>query len=96
MCVCYIMPMIYASESIALAAIELLVHLGRCEVLGSYRLFTLTLPDQVILTLNDAALPAAWRADPAPRSTADIGDGWIVSGRSVRHYVATTHIYRIN
>ncbi|AUB81758.1 RES family NAD+ phosphorylase [Candidatus Thiodictyon syntrophicum] len=73
---------IYASESVALAALGLLVHLGRGEVLDSYRLFTLTLPDQAILTLDDAALPADWRADPAPRGIADIGDGWVASGRS--------------
>lgn len=86
--------MIYASESIALAALELLVHLGRGEVLDSYRLFTLTLPDRSILTLDDAALPAAWRADPAPGSTADIGDGWVASGRSVALLLPSTIIPR--
>ena len=86
--------LIYASESIALAALELLVHLGRGEVLGSYRLFTLSVPDQSILTLDDAALPLDWRADPAPRSTADIGDGWVASGRSLALLLPSTIVPR--
>ena len=84
--------LVYASESIAPAALELLVHLGRGEVLNSYRLFTLTIPDLAALTLDDAALPADWRADPAPRSTAFIGDRWAASSRSVALLVPSTLI----
>lgn len=84
--------LVYASESIALAALELLVHLGRGEVLGSYRVFTLTIPDQATLTLDVTALPADWRADPAPRSTACIGDGWAASGQSAALLVPSTVI----
>jgi RES domain-containing protein len=83
---------IYASQSVALAALELLVHLGRGEVLNSYRLFALTIPDGAVLTLDDAALPADWRADPPPKSTAGIGDRWVASGRSVALLVPSTVI----
>ena len=83
---------IYAAESIALAALELLVHLGQGEVLGSYRLFTLEVPDALTLTLDDSALPSDWRADPAPRSTAAVGDRWVASGRSAALLVPSTVI----
>ncbi len=85
---------LYASVSIALAALELLVHLGRGEVLSSYRLFTLTLPDQAALTLDDGALPADWRVDPAPKSTATIGDRWVAAGPSVALLIPSTVIPR--
>jgi RES domain-containing protein len=86
--------LVYASQTIALAALELLVHLGRGEVLNRYRLFTLTVPDLAVLTLDDAALPVDWRADPIPRSTAIIGDRWVTSGRSAALLVPSTVIPR--
>jgi RES domain-containing protein len=73
----------YASESIALAALELLIHLHRGESLSSYRRFTLIIPDATILTLDESALPGDWRAEPAPTSTALLGDRWVASGAPV-------------
>jgi RES domain-containing protein len=85
---------LYASESIALAALELLVHLGRGQVLGSYRLFTLTIPDSSVRRLDASDLPLDWRADPLPVSTARLGDGWAASGRSLALLVPSVIIPR--
>lgn len=74
---------VYASDSVALAALELLVHLHRSEVLNRYRLVTLDLPDDAVLILDDAGLPADWRDDPAPASTAAIGTAWLTGGQSL-------------
>ncbi|QVL48930.1 MAG: RES domain-containing protein [Thiocapsa sp.] len=74
---------VYASDSIALAALELLVHLHRSEVLNEYRLARLDLPDDEVLLLDDAGLPANWREDPAPVSTAAIGAAWLTGGQSL-------------
>ena len=74
---------LYTSDSIALAALELLVHLHRSEVLNRYRLVTLDLPDDAILLLDDAGLPVDWREDPAPVSTAAIGTAWLTGGQSL-------------
>ena len=57
---------LFASESIALAAVELLVRLGRGQVLGSYRLSTLSIPDSSVRRFDASDLPLDWRADPAP------------------------------
>ena len=86
--------MLYASQSIALAALELLVHLGRDQVLGSYRLFTLEIPDASVLRIVASDLPADWRANPLPVSAARLGDGWIASGRSVALLVPSAIIPR--
>lgn len=74
---------VYSSDSIALAALELLVHLHRSEVLNGYWLVTLDLPDEAALVLDDSALPADWREDPAPVSTAAIGSAWLSGGQSL-------------
>lgn len=75
--------MVYASDTIALAALELLVHLGRQEVLAHYVVFRLELRDQQVLRLDRASLPPDWRDDPPPPSTALIGDEWLTSGASL-------------
>ena len=87
---------LYASESVALAALELLVHLHRGQVLGSYRLFILSIPDSSVRRLDASDLPLDWRADPLPVSTARLGDGWVVSGRSLALRVPSTIIPREN
>ncbi len=74
---------VYSSDSIALAALELLVHLHRSEVLNGYCLVTLDLPDEAVLILDDNGLPADWRDDPAPVSTAAIGSAWLSGGQSL-------------
>ncbi|EGV18601.1 RES family NAD+ phosphorylase [Thiocapsa marina] len=74
---------VYTSDSIALAVLELLVHLHRSEVLNRYRLVTLDLPDEEILVLDDPGLPEDWRDDPAPVSTAAIGTAWLAGGQSL-------------
>lgn len=87
---------LYASGSIALAALELLVHLGRGQVLGSYRLFTLNIPDASVQRLDASDLPLDWRADPLPVSTARLGDGWVTSGQSLALLVPSVIVPREN
>jgi RES domain-containing protein len=83
---------VYASDSVALAALELLVHLHRSAVLNRYVLFTLQVPDEAVMVLDEAALPQDWRGDPPPSSTAAIGDEWAMSGLSLALAVPSTLI----
>jgi RES domain-containing protein len=85
---------LYASESSALAALELLVHLGRGQALGSYRLFTLSIPDSSVRRVDASDLPLDWRADPLPARTARLGDGWAALGRSLALLVPSVIIPR--
>ena len=82
--------MIYTSDTISLAALELLVPLHRAEVLRHYVLFQLELPDESVMWLDEQAVPADWRADPPPSSTAAIGDEWIASDQSLARSVPST------
>lgn len=70
--------MVYASESIALAALETLVHYD--ESLGSRRRLVLCradIPSDVPVEDGPASLyTGRWTAYPAPRRLARFGDGW--------------------
>ena len=74
---------VYASDSIALAALEKLVHLHRNDVLNHFVLCVMTLEDDAIMTLAEESLPKDWRADPPPSSTMAIGDEWLAGNESL-------------
>jgi len=74
---------VYAADSIALAALELLVHLQSHEILNSYRLYRIEIGNTDLLALDRRDLPEDWRHDPPPSSTARVGDGWVASNDSL-------------
>jgi RES domain-containing protein len=75
-------PMVYASTSLALAAVELFVHLEPGQAPDDLVFLSATLRDaEPVLTITPAELPADWRADlVASRS---IGDNWIRAGSAL-------------
>ena len=88
------LAVVYSSDSISLAALELLVHLHRGQVLDHYLLITLEVPDADLLVLDDSQLPTDWRADPAPASTAAIGAAWLRDQASLALAVPSTLVPR--
>lgn len=83
-------PAVYASDSIALAALEKLVHLHRAGVLNHFVLCIISIDDDSLMTLAEDVLPADWRDDPPPASTAIIGDEWLTRGESLALAVPST------
>lgn len=75
--------LIYTSDSVSLAALELLVHLHRSEILNAYCLVTLDVPDADLLVLDERELPSDWRGDPVPASTVAIGRAWLKGASSL-------------
>ena len=82
--------MVYASDSIALAALEKLVHIHRSDVLNHFVLCEASIKEDDLMELDPSALPDDWRNDPAPSSTALIGDSWIEEGSSLALSVPST------
>lgn len=74
---------IYTSGSIALATLEMLVHLPASAILSAYTLFPLELPDNLIEELDMGMLPRDWRKSPAPAKLQTLGDAWLGSGKSL-------------
>jgi RES domain-containing protein len=76
-------PVIYTSESLALAQLEILVNLPTDRLLADYVAFRADLPEDRVATLGREGLPESWREAPAPRSVRRVGDRWLESGRSL-------------
>lgn len=76
-------PVVYTSESLALAELEILVHLPTSHLLAGYVAFRARLPDEAVETLDRATLPTNWRESPVPRSVQAVGDAWLHAGASL-------------
>ena len=74
-------PAVYLGDSLALAAMELLVHLESADVLGAYRKMPVYLPERLVMHIEAAELPTGW--ETASRTTTRaIGDRWLAEARS--------------
>jgi RES domain-containing protein len=68
---------VYASESRALAALELLVHLEVGALLRRYVVYRVEFPDSAVEDLSTRRLPVHWRASPAAPALQEIGSRWV-------------------
>ena len=76
---------LYCSSSIALAALETIVHLSQGALPLDRLLVRVTIPDklwQARETLTLAAAPVAWDARPAGPASKRYGDEWLDQSRS--------------
>ena len=73
---------IYTAESIALAILEILVHLEREEQLKTYEIASATFPDSAVEELDLERLPSRWRKSPAPTTLQRLGSAWLTDGAS--------------
>ncbi|NBB99332.1 MAG: RES domain-containing protein [Bacteroidetes bacterium] len=65
--------MVYTSESLALAQLEMLAHLPTDRLLERYIAFRAEIPEDQTLIPRRAKLPSTWRASPAPRAVQEVG-----------------------
>ena len=72
---------IYAASSLALAALEVFVHLQRAHVRIRWVAFEIEIPETVQVTsLTLQQLPRGWRREPPFAATMNIGSRWIRGG----------------
>jgi RES domain-containing protein len=74
---------VYVSESQALAALEMLVHLDAAELLQKYVFIEVTFDQSLVEDVDRAKLPVNWHADPYPSNLPAIGDEWAAARTSV-------------
>ena len=87
--------MVYAAGSLALAALEMLVHLDDDELLFSYSFVAAQIPTALILPVASyRALPRDWDASPAPLELQQLGDDWVREKASAVLEVPTAIIPR--
>lgn len=68
---------VYLADSIALAQLEILVHLHSYDSLDHYAMFELDIPDHLVARLSDSEYPDDWNSEEAPKSTKAIGDEFL-------------------
>jgi len=75
-------PAVYASESRALATLEVLAGLQTNSPLPGYVLIPAEFDDSLVLALELDEVPADWRMNPPSPSTQRLGDDWIAREES--------------
>jgi RES domain-containing protein len=76
------LPVVYLAASPALAALEMLVHVGNSHVLSSYVSIACAFDEALVLRLDRQRLPKDWRSSPALPELALVGDAWLKDGTS--------------
>jgi RES domain-containing protein len=74
---------VYASSSISLAILEVLVHIPIYGVLEEYVYIPVEFDQKFVVTLKRDDLPGNWNRDPAPQVIRQVGDSWVESRESV-------------
>jgi RES domain-containing protein len=73
--------MVYCSENLALAALEILVHVQPAILREKFRAFSVTWDARLMIELKK--LPKGWNAQPSSSASKKVGDDWIASAQSV-------------
>lgn len=74
---------VYCAESLALAALELLVNMERGELPTDLVSLSMELPDDAIEVFDWQRMPRFWRAYPHAASTQALGTQWLLSRSSL-------------
>ena len=79
---------VYASQSLSLAALECLVHIQRSHGIQPFVRWEIEIPDDLITGVP--VLPPDWQA--RLEITRAFGDGWLAAGSSAAHLVPSVVI----
>jgi RES domain-containing protein len=75
-------PLLYTSQSRALAFAEIAMHIPMGIVPKDYFLVSIEIPDTAnILNLTEADMPADWRSNPHSGTTQQIGDHFVTENK---------------
>ena len=86
-------PMIYAADSLALAALETIVHLPTIDLLNKKFIYIpVQFDHRLLISLDPAAIPDDWDSFPPPDSTQTVGSKWALKKKSVILKVPSTVI----
>jgi RES domain-containing protein len=75
--------MVYTSDTVALAVLEILVHLQNSEVLPAYSVIAVHFDEALMTRIDRSVLPVNWKDSPSPPELLAVGDAWIASRSSL-------------
>jgi RES domain-containing protein len=78
---------VYTADSLALAMLEVAVHLPTYRGLRNRLAFHIEFDEALVETRSSEDLPNGWRATPPGRGTQRVGDIWVSEQRSAVLYV---------
>jgi RES domain-containing protein len=73
---------VYCSEHLSLAALEILVHTQPVTLRDKFRIFRISWDEILMNVIERKRLPKGWNAQPPGPASRSIGDEWIRSGKS--------------
>lgn len=76
-------PVVYASEHLSLAVLEVLVHARVDQVRIAFHAFEITIPGALMEVVSDEQLPRGWDGAAIARATREFGETWARDRRSV-------------
>lgn len=85
-------PAVYLGDSLALAAMELLVHLRNVDVLETYRKMAVYIPEDLVMHIEPGELPPGWETG-SRITTREIGDRWLAGRQSVALQVPSAVVH---
>ena len=74
--------MVYCSEHLSLAALEILVHTRPVTLPDKFRLFRVVWNDALMTSLKESQLPKGWNTEPPGAASKRVGNEWIKNARS--------------
>ncbi len=74
--------MVYCSEHLSLAALEIFVHTRPVTIRDKFHAFRVTFDESMMTAIEIKKLPKSWNAQPRDRASKNIGDEWTQSERS--------------
>ena len=72
--------MVYCSEHLSLAALEILVHTQPVMIRDKFHAFRVTFDDAMLAVVDLKKLPKGWNAQPPTIASKHIGDEWVKAG----------------
>ena len=73
---------VYVSQNVALATLEVFVHMRKRRILPTYAVIRCSIPEEIIEMVDVSRLPENWYESPAPPELQKIGDLWMQSRSS--------------
>jgi len=73
---------VYCSEHLSLAALEILVHTRPVTMADKFRAFRLVWSEALMTSLKESQLPKGWNAEPPGPASKRIGNDWIKNAQS--------------
>lgn len=76
-------PLIYCSQNLATAQLEMLANTQKATLFQHYVYFEFELPDKLIVQLSDVDYPANWQAQPPEAESRAIGNAFFRSKQAL-------------